>query len=106
MRAFPGEVESSAEMQQNLAAWFDLAGRIHNFWLTYPKDEPKTKLPRLVVSVAEMLDVQAMRQFRSVVEDCRRCEAFNANIIARSMFETVMAQRFVLAKRLCIVVEQ
>src|ERR1700722_11057442 len=108
MRSFPDEAEQSSEMRQKLAPYFDLAERIHNFWLTHSRTEwlSKSILPSIVLNVATMLDIQIMRQFRSVIEECLRCEAYNANIIARSMFETVMAQRFVLAKRLCIVVEQ
>lgn len=107
MRTFPGEEIRSAEVQHNLAPYFTLAERIQNFWLTQEKDEwmAKSKLSAFVTNVAGLLDIQALRQFRSIVEESRRCEGLNANIIARSMFETVMAQRFILAKRLCIVVE-
>src|SRR5882724_3265409 len=106
MRQFPTEESRSTEVQQDLAPYFTLAERIQNFWLTQARtDVASSKVSAFVYNVATSLDIQAMRQFRSVVEECRRCEAFVANIIARSIFETILAQRFILARRLCIVVE-
>lgn len=101
MHPFPGEEERSAESARNLEGLFGVAEPLHNFWLTHPKDKwiQKSRLPTRVVNVAAMLDVQASRLFRSVIEECRRCEAYAASIITRSLFETVLALRFVLARR-------
>jgi hypothetical protein len=86
---------------------FDLAEAIYNSWLTHPKGRwiQQSKLSNRVVTLAILLDVQACRLFRSVVEECRRCEGLNASILARSLFETVLAQRFILARRVRIIVE-
>jgi len=83
MCRFANEDEWSAEVQKNLAAAFDLAQGLFNFWLTAEKDAwvAKTTLPPLGVSLAMMLDVQALRLFRSVVEQCERCEGFCACIL-------------------------
>jgi hypothetical protein len=106
MRAFPNERERSFEVQQCLATQFDLCESMHNFWLCHDKDRwlKECKFPPIVSTVASILDVQVSRLFRSVVEDCRRAEAHNASILCRSLFETVLAQDFVLAKRVLIVV--
>lgn len=109
MRPFPEENERSEEIARELAELFDVAKAQHNFWLTHPKDRwiKVSTLPAQVLNVAAMLDVQASRLFRAVIEECRRGEAYAANIISRSLFETVLALRFVLArKRLRIAVDQ
>ena len=41
------------------------------------------------------LHTQACRQMRSIIEECSRCEAFGADIAARSLFETVLALIFI-----------
>src|SRR6266404_7181569 len=101
MHLFPGEERRSVEAQKNIEHLLNVAEALHNFWLDHPKDMwlERSTLPHRVVNLAAVLDVQASRQFRSVIEECRRCEASNANIVARSLFETVLAIRFVLAKK-------
>lgn len=108
MFPFPNEGERSAEVQTVLAQQFELAEAMYNVWLTHDKDRwyAKSKHPRQILVAAMMLDVQACRQFRSIVEECRRGEGFNASIICRSLYETVLAQMFVLAKRVRIIVAQ
>src|SRR5262245_23734738 len=109
MRPFSDEAERSAQVATELEPFFNVAEALHNSWLTHAKDEwlRKSKLQRQALNVAVMLDVQASRLFRSVIEECRRCEAYGANIISRSLFETVLAIRFVLgAKRLQMAVDQ
>jgi hypothetical protein len=107
MHPFPDEEERRAEVTETLAPRFDLAEAAFNVWLTHPKDRwiAKSSLPSIVVNLAIALDVQACSLFRSVIEECRRCEGFNAGILARSLFETILAQQFVLSKRVTIVVE-
>src|SRR5262245_34749953 len=93
MRPFSDEAERSAQVATELEPFFNVAEALHNSWLTHAKDEwlRKSKLQRQALNVAVMLDVQASRLFRSVIEECRRCEAYGANIISRSLFETVLA---------------
>jgi hypothetical protein len=107
MRGFPQEQERSAKMQKNLASAFDLAEAMFNFWLLQEKDHwiAKSKLPPLAINLAMMLDVQACRLFRSVIEACRRCEAFSASILSRALFETILGDEFLLRKRVRIIVE-
>jgi hypothetical protein len=107
MRKFPGEEQQSVEVQKGLAAAFDLAEAMFKFWLTQEKAERvgKQTLPPLAIYLALMLDVQATRLFRSVIEECRRCEAFSASILSRSLFETILGDGFLLLKRVRIIVE-
>jgi hypothetical protein len=102
MRPFPGENERREEVANNLRGFFNVAESLHNFWLNHPKVYwiEKSKLPPLITTVAVMLDIQASRLFRSAIEECKRCQGYSANIIARSLFETVLAMRFVLARKL------
>jgi hypothetical protein len=109
MRPFPGEGERREEVARNLNGFFNVAESLHNFWLTHPKDYwiQKSKFPPLIINVAAMLDIQASRLFRSAIEECERCQAYAANIITRSLFETVLAMRFVLVrKRLLVAVDR
>jgi hypothetical protein len=82
MREFPGEEQRSAEVQENLAPAFELAEGLYSFWLTAEKDRwlAKSALPPLGIHLTMLLDVQALRLFRSVIEDCRRCEAFSVKL--------------------------
>jgi hypothetical protein len=107
MREFPGERQRSAEVQRNLAPAFDLAEAVFNFWLIQEKDKwiAKSTLPPLGIHLAMMLDVQACRLFRSIIEESRRCEGFNARILSRSLFETVLGVGFLLMKRVRIAVD-
>jgi hypothetical protein len=109
MRPFPGEEERTAEVAKELHGLLNVAESLHNFWLTHPKDEwiQKSKLSSRVVNVAVMLDIQASRLFRAAIEECRRADAYAANILTRTLFETVLALRFLLAgEDLRIAVEQ
>ena len=109
MRPFPGEQERTLEVARNLEGLFNVADSLHGFWLTHPKGYwiHKSMLHPLAAHVAAILDIQASRLFRSAITECERCQAYSANIIARSLFETVLAMRFVLArKRLRIAVDQ
>lgn len=107
MLQFYGEEKRTAEIQNNLAEFFNLAERIHIFWLTGEKTKwhNESKLPPIVTNVCAIIDVQALRKFRSIVEECSRGEARNAAIIARSLFETLLAQTFVLKRKLAIIIQ-
>src|SRR5947207_2628309 len=101
MYPFPGEEARLAELGTTLARPFDLAEAIYNSWLTHEKDKwvRQSKLPYVSVMLAMLLNVQACRMYRSVVELCRRGEALNAAILARTLFETVLGEVFILARR-------
>jgi hypothetical protein len=83
MHPFPGEHDRSTEVQQNLADLFNLAEAIFNFWRDQDKNRWKTIVPMASANLALILDVQAMRLFRSITQDCKRAEAFTANILTR-----------------------
>jgi hypothetical protein len=105
MHEFAGEQKRSAEVQKNLCALFSLAESLFNFWLDQDKDKWAAKIPIESGNLALILDVQACRLFRSVVEECRRCEAFNASILARTLFENTLGVAFLLKKDVRIIVE-
>ena len=107
MQQFPDESGRSEEVQRKLVEAFDFAEALLNFWLRHDKNGhyARSNLPRQCLILAIGLDVQGCRLFRSVIDDCRRCEAYTASILARSLYETVLGTAFVLAKRVHIVVE-
>src|SRR5687768_17099656 len=83
MIPFPDEADRTAQAHANLQVPFEFANRLYNFWLMRPKDRSidRSGLPGHVLHLAMMLNIQACRQFRSVVEECRRCEAVCASIV-------------------------
>jgi hypothetical protein len=105
MHQFPKEHGRSAEVQQNLADLFDLAESLFNYWLDQDKNHWRAGVPTQSANLALILDVQALRLFRSIVIDCRRAEAFTASILTRTLFETVLAVLFLLKKDVRIIVE-
>ena len=62
----------------------------------YSNELEQAGLPSLVLTVAILLTTRACRLYRSVIEECRRCEGFGANLLARTLYETLIALRFVL----------
>jgi hypothetical protein len=92
-------------VQQILADLFDLAESLFNYWLDQDKNHWRAGVPTLSANLALILDVQALRLFRSIVQDCRRAEAFTASILTRTLFETVLAVLFLLKKDVRIIVE-
>jgi Family of unknown function (DUF5677) len=105
MHSFPGEQERSAEAQQKLADLFSLAESLFNYWTDQEKDKWSEEVAVESGNLALILDVQACRLFRSVIEACRRAEGFNASILARTLFETILGVAFLLKKDVRIVVE-
>lgn len=107
MQKFPDEAEAGARVQDCLSDAFQLAESLLNVWLTHDKDRclRNSNLPDVVLLMGMALDVQACRLFRSVIEECKRCEAYTASILTRTLYETVLGTGFVLAKRLKIVVD-
>lgn len=65
----------------------------------------KSKLPYKSITLAMLLNVQACRLYRSILELCNRGEGLNATNLARTLFETVLGQQFLLARRVPIVIE-
>jgi hypothetical protein len=92
-------------VQQNVADLFSLAESLFNSWLTQDKNNWTAKTPNESANLALILDIQACRLYRSVIEECRRCEAFNASILARTLFETTLGVAFLLKKDVRIIVE-
>jgi Family of unknown function (DUF5677) len=105
MHEYADERTRTAEVQKNFADLFRMAESLFNFWLTQEKDKWTANVPIASANLALILDVQACRLFRSVVEDCRRAEAFNAGILARTLFETTLGVVFLLKKDVRIIVE-
>jgi hypothetical protein len=104
---FPEEERRAADLRSALDRPFDLADAIYNSWLTYEKDKwlRQSALPYESLTLAMLLNVQACRLYRSVVDMCRRGEALSTNILARTLFETVLGQQFLLARRVPVTVE-
>jgi hypothetical protein len=101
MLTFPGQDERAAEIRHDLAKEFDFAERVFEFWMRALKDEwlAKCSLPPIVTRGTAMpLNTQACRLFQSLLECCNRADAFSADILARSLFETLLATCFVLQK--------
>src|ERR1051325_11564321 len=107
IQSFPDEEARSEEVRKKLAKAFDVAEAALNFWLRHEKDHhlSKSPLPRACLFLGVGLDVQCCRLFRSVIDECQRCEAYTASILTRSLYETVLGLAFVLAKRVRIVIE-
>ena len=105
MHEFAREQDRSLEVQRNLADLFSLAESFFNYWTDQDKERWTEAIPRESANLALILDVQASRLYRSIVEECRRAEAFNAAILARTLFETVLGVAFLLKKDVRIVVE-
>ena len=106
MMHFPNESEQVAQVHQALGDHLGHADRLLRFWLKCEKDKwlDRSTLPGIVQDLAMLLNIQACRQFRSVIEECRRSEGFCGSILSRSLFETVLAQQFTLSPAVCIVV--
>ncbi len=104
MLKYPKQVERSREVQEAIVAEFEFASKVFSFWVLSAKDDliDKSPLSWLGKHIAGMLNLQAVKQFRSIVELCRECETFNANVLARSLYETVLALQFVLRPNLGI----
>jgi hypothetical protein len=105
VHAFAREQERSAEVQATLADLFNLSEAIYNLWLDQDKENWTCKIPNESANLALTLDIQACRLFRSIIEDCQRCEAFSASILARTLFETVLGVAFLVKKDVRIIVE-
>lgn len=108
MKPFPKSEERKAAIQQRYGRNLDIASRMFTGWMDNPPDPglARSNLPREVKILASLLNTQICRQFRSAVELCAIGEAYNASIVGRSIFETVLAVQFILAPEFHITVEQ
>jgi len=104
---FPDEEMRSEEARQHLAHQFEFCDRLLRFWFEHPKEKwlAKSSLPGHVIDLAMTLNVQICRHFRSVLDECRRCEAAGALIVSRSLYESMLAVLFVLKPRVRIILE-
>jgi hypothetical protein len=104
---FPDEEKKIAQLRSELQGHFSLAERLYSYWLTRPENAyflngsmtpwPRTaNVPRETVDLAMILNVQLLRLFRSVVEECARGESLGANILARGLYETTLALHYIL----------
>lgn len=105
MLNFPDFERRTTEIQETHAAAFELAGCMFSAWINRPVQRWlfTSELPGEVLGMTYLLNIQACRQFRSVVELCKAGEGENAEILARSLFETVLAAHFILAEDFPIV---
>jgi hypothetical protein len=101
------EEERIEEVLLLLSKQFEFAERLYQYWRLSRKrvSVPVSRLPGQVSDLAMLLNVQACRQFRSIVEECRRCDAFCGGILARSLYETTLALLFVLKPHVRILLE-
>jgi hypothetical protein len=107
MQPFPDAEKRVAAIQQKFGKRFALADCMFEWWLSVPLNNHihRAGLPREVTICATLLNVQCCRQFRTVIEQCRIGEAFNASIVSRSLIETLLAVQFVVAPDLAIAVQ-
>jgi len=98
---FPNHDALIAKAHEALHSQFEFSERVFNYWIGQEKNKYlwRGHLDELVVNVGATLDVQACRQFRTVIDLCQRCEGYDASVIARSLFETSLAMLFVLTEK-------
>jgi len=105
MEPFPGEPKSGPSAIADLASEFEFADRLYRFWLRrYRGELERSGLPSRVSEVAILLTTQACRLYRSSIEECRRGEELGASVLARSLYETLIALKFVLKRNVRIII--
>jgi hypothetical protein len=107
MLEFSQTTARSAAIQRQLSDQFTFASRMFDNWMERPKGRwlRRSDLPHKTLDLSMLLNVQACRQFRTIVELCKTCEGFNASILARSLYETVLASQFILKPTFYLVIE-
>lgn len=107
IRKFPEEEQISAEIRSVLGPQLEFAERVYSFWLLQRLDSylEKSSLPTNAINVAMLCNLQGLRLFRSIVEDCYRGEGLAAAIASRSLFENVLAMIFVLKRQVRVKLE-
>lgn len=93
---FPGEEFASKLVQHQFARQFEYAHRVLRFWLNSFNTRAFTKspIPSDTAKLTTALHAQICRQFRTILEECSRCETAGAEITARCLFEGVLALIF------------
>jgi hypothetical protein len=100
-----GEPVSVLSAQADLSTEFDFAERLYRFWMRrYCSELERSDLPPRVITVGVLLTTQACRLYRSIIEECHRSEGLCANVLARSLYETLISLRFVLKRSLRIII--
>lgn len=98
MLKFDGEEERSKVLQESLREQFEYAAKVYEFSARIERTSwyQKNKIEKELSRVTGLLNVQACRLYRSIVEDCKRGEAFCSRLPLRSLYETLLAISFVL----------
>ncbi|HUT90875.1 MAG TPA: DUF5677 domain-containing protein [Thermoguttaceae bacterium] len=101
---YPEEESIRKAIERECGDTISLAKRALNSWTTIQRSHGyrRSSLPPEVKNAAYVLDIRACRQFRSVIELCMRGEAHDASILARTMFENLLALEFVLKPRISL----
>jgi len=94
MFRFPNEEARIEAIKVSFADRLDFADDFCKAWLEAPRSRWFSGLSPEVRELGTRIATQAFRQFRSVVEECRRGEGFCGDIIGRSLFETTVAIGF------------
>src|SRR4051812_47738043 len=107
MLEFANTERRTEDIHGQYHAEFEIAARMFSVWMnrTWSRSLSRSELPVQTLYLSMLLNVQVCRQYRTIVELCKTCEAHNASIVARSLFETVLAAYFLLAPQFRIVVE-
>ena len=96
------DLYQSTQIQERFNKELDLAVRLLRIWRDVGKQWRKSRLDLACKGVAVFLSTQGFRRLRSIVELCKRCEAEDAIILSRSLFENLVATEFVFKKRLAL----
>jgi hypothetical protein len=97
--SFPGEVEKCAEVAAVNKNELGFAVDLFRTWARVDLNPHIARWSREVespvIGISLLLHLQAMRLYRSVIEDSARCEAVSGMALARIIFENTLALSFV-----------
>ena len=74
MLRYLGEDEHVREVGERLEPLFSFAEAIYNLWAKQGWERNTHPMPEECIQLASLMNTQALRLFRSVVEQVRRCE--------------------------------
>ena len=94
----------SARLQNRL----DFAHRLLRFWMEHVDDRSfsRSGMAFSPTFATALLSVQVSRQFHTVIDLCGRCEAHDACVVTRALFESLLAIRFVLKRSVRIAMHE
>jgi hypothetical protein len=98
-RMFPNEQENREELARHFASDFLLMGQLAKVAIHFHEDLCHVKGPDLTGNAKEFLlgtFTRELRRFRSCIELCAMGYTENATILTRSMYEGLLAERFVI----------